>query len=84
VMYNIGSMYLAGEGVSKNIQQARDWIRKAADAGDPRAMEFIGFLHENGQGGVTQDQEQTITWYRKTAILGEEHAKKRLAELGAQ
>lgn len=36
--YNVGTCYLRGEGVGRSSASALDWYRRAADAGDTRAM----------------------------------------------
>ena len=58
-------------------------MRKAAEAGDAGGMYSLGIMYEHGYG-VAQDREQAVTWYRKAAALGDEHAKNHLAELGVQ
>jgi TPR repeat protein len=56
------------------------WWQKSVGAGNAKAMYNIGDLYEKGEG-VAQDQQKAIIWYRKAAALGEERAKKRLADL---
>ena len=40
----------------------------------------LGWLNENGLG-VTRDYQVAITWYRHAAAVGDDEAKKCLAEL---
>ena len=59
--------------------QAVSWFRKAADAGNARGMSGLGFMHENGRGGLQQDDGQAVSWYRKAADAGNAHG---MANLG--
>ncbi|MCC7006662.1 MAG: sel1 repeat family protein [Ottowia sp.] len=43
--------------------------RKAADAGDARSYDLLGFIFENGLG-VKADVEQAFNWYKKSAQNG--------------
>ena len=44
--------------------------RRAAEMGDPRAMNILGFCYEFGQGGLTKDEAKAMEWYRKAAEKG--------------
>src|SRR5580700_10421648 len=39
--YTIGYMYFYGLGVQKNTEQAKYWIKKAADNGNPNAIRAL-------------------------------------------
>jgi len=41
-MFNLSQMYLAGLGVDKDEQKAREWLNKAAAAGNKMALELVG------------------------------------------
>ena len=45
-------------------------FRKAAEAGDARGMNNLGYCYENGSG-VTKDQAEAVKWYRKAAEAGD-------------
>jgi uncharacterized protein len=42
--------YEAGNGVAKNIDEARRWYEKAAAGGDANAMNNLGYLYQAGDG----------------------------------
>ena len=39
--FGLGYCYLKGNGVSRNISKAKEWLRKAADQGDEDAIELL-------------------------------------------
>lgn len=39
--YNLGLMYLKGEGVSRNTLKGLGWVTKAAECGDEKARELL-------------------------------------------
>ena len=55
---------------TRGLSQAREWYEKAADKGDARAMTYLGFLYNNGQG-VAQDYVKAREWYEKAADKGD-------------
>ena len=52
--YNVGLMYLKGEGVPQNPEEAARWFHRAAMQGQVDAQSFLGALHADGHG-VHQD-----------------------------
>jgi len=64
--YNLGMMYVQGSGVSRDLVQAADWFRKAADQGLAEAQAKLGALYANGKG-VAQDYEKAALWLSKAA-----------------
>ncbi len=76
-------MYETGRGgLPKDQAQAVSWYRKAADAGDARAMANLGAMYETGRGGLPMDDAQAVSWYRKAAQLGNTEAQQALKRLG--
>ena len=65
-MNELGSVYVNGQGVERNIERGVGWYEKAAQSGSTAAMENLGSLYENGYG-VEQDYEKAEEWYRKGA-----------------
>ena len=65
---------------TRGLSQAREWYEKAADKGDARAMTYLGFLYNNGQG-VAQDYVKAREWYEKAADKGDQSAKTNLHKL---
>lgn len=45
------------------------WYRKAAEAGDPKAMFYLGLTLEQGLQGEAQPEE-ALEWYRRSAAAG--------------
>src|SRR5437763_25017 len=46
----LGQLYYAGNGVSKDDAVAAKWFRVAADRGDPEASTQLGYLYAQGTG----------------------------------
>jgi uncharacterized protein len=44
-------------------------LRPAAEAGDPRAQNLVGFLYEQGRG-VAQSSATAVSWYHRAADQG--------------
>jgi Sel1 repeat len=55
-------------------------LQKAADAGNPYAMNNLCALYDNGQG-VTQDYQKAREWYQKAADGGNTSAMNKLGDL---
>ena len=52
--YEVGLMYANGIGVAHNIEQALEWIRRAAERGYPAAQYLLGTRYANGVAVQTQ------------------------------
>jgi hypothetical protein len=63
-----GSIYNFGLqlGATHGFVGKEEWYRRAAEAGDPAAMRFLGDIL--GDQGDTAAQEQ---WYRRAAVAGD-------------
>jgi len=57
----IGWMYLSGEGVEKNIEQAEFWFKKSADGDDVEAQFGLGKIYL-----LKNDIEQAKYWFEKS------------------
>ncbi len=74
----LGEMYYNGEGVEKNLTEAKKWYTKAADKGDARAQFNLGMMYYNGEG-VAKNLTETERWkeafeeYEKAADRGYEN-----------
>ena len=66
-----------GNGLEKELVNAVEHYRKAAEQGDAEAQYFIGCCYEYG-GGVAKDNAEAVKWYRKAAEQGHLEAKKSL------
>lgn len=82
--FQLGVMYLDGNGVIQDSYQAADWFRKSAEQGDSRALKKLrnaaeqedqraqynlGMMYLNGKG-VAQDYSQAVVWFKKMVDLG--------------
>lgn len=52
--------------VPDGYSEAMGWYRRAADAGDPKAMFYLGLTLEQGLQGEAEP-ERALEWYRKSA-----------------
>jgi len=68
--FDLGAMYVKGNGVAKNYTEAEKWFRKAAEQGNAKAQSMVGAMYYDGQGGVAQDYTEAMKWYRKAAEQG--------------
>ncbi len=69
-MVVVGEIYMEDSPVvSKDYPQALLWFRKAADAGNPSGMLFLGAMCYLGNG-IPEDWGLAASWYRKAADLG--------------
>ncbi len=67
--YNLGLMYLTGDGVDLSYDKAFDWFSKAADQGNSDALYQLGGLYEWGNG-VPESVEKAIWYYDRAKELG--------------
>jgi hypothetical protein len=72
--YNLGLMYLAGQGVPQDDRQAARWFRVAAEHGDAPAQYYLGSIYQAGNG-VNRDALEAAMWYRKAAEQGYVYAQ---------
>lgn len=74
--YLLGVLYATGEGLPKDHQRAKRWLRLAAEQGDPRAQNCLGLLFDPTWFGnkVASDIDEAAEWYRRAATQGEPSA----------
>ncbi|MBX9575530.1 MAG: hypothetical protein K2X07_07825 [Caulobacteraceae bacterium] len=66
----LAGLYETGDaGVTPDLVQARRWLRRAAEAGDPRGMFGYGMFLFEGQGG-DRDARAGLDWITKAADGG--------------
>jgi hypothetical protein len=66
-----GLCFISNVGVRQDEAEAARWFRKAADAGHPTAMTFLGAMYANGKGGLNKDEGEAVRWYKKAADAGD-------------
>ena len=67
VLLFLGHIYLEKD---KNNPKVYEYYHKAAIRGSSLAKHNLGFLYEDGIGGVSQDENQSQYWYRSAAKDG--------------
>jgi hypothetical protein len=80
-MVNLGNCYFCGIGINDNKQKAVELFQKAANLGNYIAQHNLAFIYKKGGGGVKQDINKAIYWYRKSAEQGHQNAQNKLNEL---
>jgi len=69
--------------LERNNEKMTYWLRKAADAGYPEAMEKLSELYREGINGFSKNEEQSQTWLQRAAEAGDETAIYRMiSDLG--
>jgi TPR repeat protein len=69
--YNLGFMYLLGEGVPKDTKEGLRWLLRAADQGDEMSIRLLADLYQNGHYGVPLDPAEAERWdkrYRQSEL----------------
>ena len=72
--YWIAEMWLGGHEVVEDIDKAISFLNKAADGGQVRAIETLGYMYKEGWK-VPQDFLLGHKWYNVAAALGSDKAK---------
>ena len=67
--YNLGVMYVEGQGVRQDYYRARELYKKACDMKHASACNNLGFLYGKGQG-VKQNHSIAKQYYGKACDLG--------------
>lgn len=65
-MNNLGSMFLLGEGVRKDIDKALEYFQKSAELGNDTAMLNLGLLYFNGEL-VDRDYQVAFEYFNNAA-----------------
>jgi TPR repeat protein len=67
--FNLGRMWLEGEGGRRDYAQALTWSEKAARQGIPGAQYDMGRIYDQGLG-VRRNAQRAAAWYQKAAASG--------------
>jgi TPR repeat protein len=83
--YNLGFMYLRGEGLPCDHMEGLRWLHCAADQGDEQSLRLLADLYRNGHYGVPLDLDEAERWdkqYRQTELyrLSEERRAAKAAD----
>lgn len=82
--YNLAMMLFNGELVLFGIDEAVDWLRKAAEQGHAGAQYMMGNAYYFGYEPLLQDYQQAVVWYRKAADHCHYPAQSELGKLYAE
>lgn len=63
-MYDIGVLYIYGDGVRRDSLEAEKWFQKAAEAGFRRAWFSLGLMYSRGDG-VPKNIPKAIIYFEK-------------------
>ena len=77
----VGGSYADGKGVARNLTQAAEWYRKAADKGDIGGEIHLAALLRDGGKDFPRDMVKAAAWYRKAAEQGDASAQGTLGVL---
>ena len=69
--YNLGFMYLRGEGVEASPNEGLQWLRRSADQGEESAIRLLADIYRNGHYDVSPNTEEAQQWqerYKKTDL----------------
>lgn len=77
----LASLYQDGAaGLTADEAEARAWARRAAEAGDPKAMHFYAMQLYDGVGGA-QNRAEALSWLTKAASAGRVDSQYNVAQL---
>ena len=76
----LGTLYVSGQGVPKDMGLALKWLKEAAGHGDLNSMFNLGIIHERGLD-VDVDHEEAGLWYWQAAEGGDSGAKMKLGTM---
>lgn len=69
-MFGLGAMTVSGEGTKKDIVAGKAWILKAAEQGQPQAINVIAQAYLNGELGMSAADRETpeaLVWVKRAA-----------------
>jgi TPR repeat protein len=73
----LGKAYATGDGVTRDLDQARLWLELASMQGDRTAQYELGNMYYQGVG-VRQDYLNAREWWLESAISGNDEAQQKL------
>jgi TPR repeat protein len=69
-MFNLGRLYMAGQGVPSDAATAYVWFLRAAKAGDAQAQLIVAMILASGQGAPA-DPKEALVWYYRAKSAGQ-------------
>lgn len=77
--YELGLMYAAGEGVTKDHVEAVRWLERAAGHDYAAAIRTLALAFAHGNLGLARDNHKTVLWLERGAKIGDIWSIRRLA-----
>ena len=68
--YNLGYIYLLGQGVNTDPKKAIEYFRKGSTHQDPKCMQGLAMCFKNGDG-VEVDASKTVYWLKQGVKLND-------------
>jgi tetratricopeptide (TPR) repeat protein len=68
--FGLGNMYATGEGVDRDLKQARIWYQRAAEKNHPQAINVLAQAYIQGGLGMNdkdRHDEQAVIWIKRAA-----------------
>jgi TPR repeat protein len=78
----LATLFQIESALRQDEAEARRWMRKAPEGGDPDSQYILGMFLEVGYC-VPQDEAEAVKWFRQAAKGGNAEARKALEEMGA-
>jgi uncharacterized protein len=72
--YNLGFMYVLGEGTTPDVDEGLHWLSRSAEQGNTSAMRLLSDLYANGYYGVPKRVEEAARW--KQILMSTEEQKR--------
>jgi len=79
--FGLGQMYAKGEGVERDLEQARHWTTQAAEQGVVTPMRVLALAYEQGGLGLSVDQQKALAWLERAAERGDRWSIDRLIQV---
>jgi TPR repeat protein len=76
----LGSMYMHGHGVVRNLTTALNLIQSSANSNNPVGLRFLALMYQGGQG-VTRSYAEAVTLFNRAAALNDGVSCDRLGNL---
>jgi localization factor PodJL len=81
--YRLSKLYERGQGLPRDIAEARRWTDRAAKGGNVKAMHDLAVFFAEGEGGA-QSYAEAAVWFRRAAEFGVVDSQFNLAVLYEQ
>lgn len=77
----VGECFASGKDAMRDLKQAAEWYRKAAEKSDIGGEIHLAALYRDGGKNFPRDMAQAAEWYRKAAEQGDATAQATLGVL---